>query len=51
MICAPHQIYSGNHMGNHDMGGACSTFGGGERCIQGFGGSTLGKETTWKTQA
>ena len=31
--------------------GACSTYGGEERRIQGFGGKTLGKETTWKTQA
>jgi hypothetical protein len=28
------------------MGGACSTYGGGERCIQGFGGETRGKKTT-----
>ena len=32
------------------MGGACSTYGGEEGCIQGFGGETRGKETTWKTQ-
>ena len=25
--------------------------GGDDRCIQGFGGETLRKETTWKTQA
>jgi len=31
--------------------GACSTYGGQERCIQGFGGETLGKETTYETQA
>ena len=31
------------------MGGACSTYGGQKRCIQGFGGDTRGKETTWKT--
>jgi hypothetical protein len=30
----------------NEVGGACSTYGGGERCIQDFGG-----ETTWKTQA
>ena len=41
MICTPHHIYSGNHLGNHDMGGACSMYGGGEKCIQGFGGGTL----------
>ena len=33
------------------MGRACSMYGGGEKCIQGFGGETWGKETTWKTQA
>ena len=32
-------------------GGACSMYGGEERCIQGFGEETWGKETTWKTQA
>jgi len=32
------------------MGGACSLYGGEERCVQGFGGETSGKETTWKTQ-
>ena len=31
------------------MGGACSAYGGGERRIQGFGGETRGKETTWET--
>jgi hypothetical protein len=31
------------------MGGACSTYG--ERCIQGFGGETRGKEASWETQA
>jgi hypothetical protein len=28
-----------------------STYEGDERCIQGFGGEKLGRETTWKTQA
>jgi hypothetical protein len=32
----------------NQMGGACSTYV--ERRIQGFGGETRGKETTWKTQ-
>ena len=27
------------------MGGTCCTFGGRERCAQGFGGETCGKET------
>jgi hypothetical protein len=34
-----------------EMGGACNTYGGEERCIQGFGGEVKGKLTTWKTQA
>jgi hypothetical protein len=29
--------------------GACSMYRGEERYIQGFGGATCGKETTWKT--
>ena len=33
------------------MGGACSAYGDEERRIQGFGGETQGKETTWETQA
>jgi hypothetical protein len=31
------------------MGGACSTYEGAKMCIQGFGGETLGKDTTWNT--
>jgi hypothetical protein len=34
-----------------EMGGACGTYGGGERCILDFGGVTRGKATTWETQA
>jgi hypothetical protein len=34
----------------NEMGGACSSYGGEERYIQGFVGETLGKETTWKNQ-
>jgi hypothetical protein len=34
-----------------EMGRVCGTYGRQERCIQGFGGETWGKETTWKTQA
>jgi len=33
------------------MGGACSKYGGEEGCIQGFGGETWVKETTWEIQA
>ena len=31
----------------NEMGGACRTYGGEERYIQGFGGETSGKETIW----
>jgi len=33
------------------MDGACSAYGGEERRIQGFGGETCEKETTWEIQA
>jgi len=33
------------------MSGACGEYGGGERRVQGFGGETLGKETTGEIQA
>ena len=33
------------------MSGACSAYGEGEMCVQGFGGETWGKETTEETQA
>jgi hypothetical protein len=32
------------------MGGACSTYGVKQGCIQGFGGKTRDKEATWQTQ-
>jgi hypothetical protein len=48
LVCTPHQILLGDEIEKNEMGGACSTYG--ERCIQGFGGETWGKEATWKTQ-
>ena len=36
---------SGNQMEN-EMGETCSTYGGEERCIQGFGGVNWGKKIT-----
>ena len=33
------------------MGGVCSTYGGEERYIEGFGGETWGKETNGEFQA
>jgi hypothetical protein len=32
------------------MGRECSSDGGGERCVMGFGGETRGKEITGETQ-
>jgi hypothetical protein len=41
MIFTPHQILdSGDQIEKNDMGGACSTYGGEESCIQDFGGET-----------
>jgi hypothetical protein len=41
----------GDKIEKNEMGGACSANGGAERCVQGFGGETGGKETIWETQA
>jgi hypothetical protein len=45
------QYGAGDKIEKNEMGGECSAYGGEERRIQGFGGETFGKETTWKTQA
>jgi hypothetical protein len=34
----------------NEMGGACGTYGGGERCAQGVGVEARGKEAIGKTQ-
>jgi hypothetical protein len=34
------KYYSGNQIDKNETGGACSTYGGKERCIQDFGGET-----------
>jgi hypothetical protein len=34
------KYYSGNQIEKNEMGGACSMYGGKERCIQDFGGET-----------
>jgi hypothetical protein len=39
MICTHHH-HSGDQIKKNEVGGACSTYGGGERCVQGFGGET-----------
>jgi hypothetical protein len=43
------KYYSGDQIKKNEMGGACSMYGEEESWIQGFGGETWGKETTWKT--
>jgi hypothetical protein len=42
---------AGDKIEKNDMGGACSTYGGRERCVQGFGGETWEKETAGETEA
>jgi hypothetical protein len=49
MFCASHQIFY--QIKKTEMGGACSMYGGEEKCIKGFGGETGGKDITWKAQA
>ena len=40
MIVLPTQYCSGDQREKNEIGGACRTYGGEERCIQGFGGET-----------
>jgi len=40
MICSSHPILFGVKIEKKEMGGACSMYGGEERCIQRFGGET-----------
>jgi hypothetical protein len=40
MICIPHKYYLSDQIKKNAMGGASSSYGGEERCIQGFGGDT-----------
>jgi len=51
MIFSHHPHFSGDQIEENEIGGAYSKYGGEERCIQGFGGETVGKETIWKIQA
>jgi len=50
LYCSPY-ILRGDKIEKNEMGVACSTYGGEERCIQSLGGYTSGTEPTWKTQA
>ena len=42
------KYYSGDQIEKNEMGGACSTYVAGERCLQYFGGKTWGKEITFE---
>ena len=50
VICTPYPILRGGKIEKNEMGGACGAYGGGERCAQGSGGETSGKETIGETQ-
>jgi hypothetical protein len=45
------QYRAGDKIEKNEMGGACSTYGVRERCVQGFGGETGGRETVGEPQA
>jgi hypothetical protein len=45
------KYFSGNQIKKTEMGRACSTYGGEERCVQSFGGKNWEKEATLRTQA
>jgi hypothetical protein len=40
ILCYVAAPYSGDKIEKNGMGGACSTYGGEQSCIQGFGGET-----------
>ena len=40
--------YSGDQIEKNEMGGACGTYGGEDRCMQSFYGEIWEKATTWK---
>ena len=44
------QYCAGDKIEKNEMGRACGTYGGRERCVPGFGGETCRKETTWGDQ-
>jgi len=43
VICAPYKWYTGDKITMKEMGWACGTYGRQERCIQGFGRETEGR--------
>ena len=50
MISTPYPYCAGGKNEKNEMGGACGIYGGRERCAQGSGGETWGKETIGVTQ-
>jgi hypothetical protein len=40
MFSTPHKYYSDDQITKNEVGGACGTYGGEERCIQDFGEET-----------
>ena len=40
MILLFTKYYSGDLILKNEMGGACSMYGGGQRCVEGFGGKS-----------
>jgi hypothetical protein len=44
-ISTPKKYYSGYQIEKYEMGGACTTYRGEKKCIQGSGGETWVKET------
>jgi hypothetical protein len=51
MVCILTKHRAGDKIEKTEMGGACSTYGGRERCVQGSGGEAWGKETAGETEA
>jgi hypothetical protein len=45
------QISLGRSIMENEVGGTCGMHGRGEESVQGFGGKSQRKETTWKTKA
>jgi hypothetical protein len=43
----PTQSRAGDKIEKNEMGGACGAYGGGESCVQGFGGETLRERGRW----
>jgi hypothetical protein len=50
MTCNTHQNFSDDQIEKNEIRWVCSTFGGDESCIQGFGVKTVGKENICKSQ-